>query len=82
MAFSLLPLCGVNMRGEEIRYSHTNYERCSPGAGNGAALALIDPLQISAIRVQLAAPAWSSENTPSKVQLPLRACGLDPELWG
>lgn len=57
MAFSLLPLCGVNMRGEEIRYSHTNYERCSPGAGNGAALALIDPLQISAIRVQLAAPA-------------------------
>lgn len=82
MAFSLLLLCGVNMRGEEIRYSHTNYERCSPGAGNGAALALIDPLQISAIRVQLAAPAWSSENTPSKAQLPLRACGLDPELWG
>lgn len=48
MAFSLLPLCGVNMRGEEIRYSHTNYERCSPGPGNGAALVLIDPLQIRA----------------------------------
>lgn len=73
MVFSLLPLCGVNMRGEEIRYSRTNYERCSPGAGNGAALVLIDPLQISGIRVQPAA-----ENTQSKVQLPLRACGLDP----
>lgn len=82
MAFSLLPLCGVNMRGEEIRYSHTNYERCSPGAGNGPALALIDPLQISTTRAQLAAPAWSAENTPSKVQLPLGARGLDPELRG